>query len=322
MPGTADVTRPEPGAFEVAGGTHRRRSIDMAFVVGLAALWGTNYALVAVALEGGLSPAFIAWARSVIGLGALLLWRPRLGRGAWLLFRAHPWTTTALGLLMIALPLWLIGFAEHHGVSAAVASVVLALSPAIVVAAAPLFDRSEGVHLVGWCGLGLATAGVAITVGAGTSGTGSAVGMTAIVACTFVYVGSSILTKVRCITWPHLEMTVATLAVGAVVLLPAMLLSAPTEVPSFVTVLVMVELGIVGTAMSIVLLFRAVAYGGAGFSLQPIFLSPAFSAAAGFVVLDQPLTLSLTIGFVVTCCGVALATQQRTTTTPHARISP
>ena len=56
-------------------------------------------------------------------------------------------------------------------------------------------------------------------------------------------------------------------------------------------------------------LYGAIKFGGAGFSLRPVYLSPAFSVVGGAALLGQPVTEGLLLGFLITCVGVALSTR-------------
>jgi drug/metabolite transporter (DMT)-like permease len=284
-----------------------RRTVEAAVVVGLAALWGFNYVLIGIAVKQ-LDPAVLSCLRALGGGVALVIWKPRSLLVAWGLVRRHPTTAVVLSLVAVSLPLWLLGVAEHNGVSAGATAVVLALSPALIAISAPLYDDSERLSSAQWIGAAVATAGVAVVVGSAAADLGSPIGLIAILSATVVYAASSVLAKLLCHHWPAREMAVTTLLVGGLLLVPPALGNLPGSVPSLSVIAAMALLAVLGTGMSFLFLYSAIKFGGAGFSLRPVYLSPVFSVIGGAIFLGQAVTQGLVIGFVITCVGVALST--------------
>lgn len=286
-----------------------RRAAGIGIVVGLAALWGVNYVLIGIAVKE-LDPAFLSSVRALGGGLALIAWRPRAALGTLALARARPLTMVSLAAVGVTLPLWLLGVAEHHGVSAGATAVVLAFSPVLVAITAPAFDHSERLSGAQWVGALVATAGVAVVVGAAAAKLGSALGLAAILLATATYAAASIVAKLRCEGWPATELAIGTLLVGGLLLAPGAAGTAPHAVPSLEVIVAMVLLAVVGTGGSYVWLYGAIKFGGAGFSLRPVYLSPAFSVVGGAALLGQPVTEGLAVGFLITCLGVALSTRE------------
>jgi len=283
-----------------------RRASEAAIVVGLAALWGANYVLIGIAVKE-LDPAFLSCVRSLIGGAFLVAWRPQALASTWTRTREHPVTMVSLAAIAVSLPIWLIGVAEHQGVSAGATAVILALSPALIAVSAPLVDHSERLNPLQWLGVVLATVGVAVVVGSATAGLGSWIGLVAISVATIAYAASSIFAKLRCETWPSIDVAVGTLLIGGLLLIPPAAGTLPGAMPSLEVIIAMALLSVVGTGLSMLFLFGAIKFGGAGFSLRPVYLSPAFSVIGGAWFLDEPVTQGLVIGFLVTCVGVALS---------------
>lgn len=284
-----------------------RQAAEVAVVVGLAALWGINYVLIGLIVEQ-LDAAFMSAVRALVGGLVLVAWRPRALLSAWALARQHPLTMIGLAVVAVAAPIWLIGAAQHEGVSAGAAAVVIALSPALIAVLAPLVDDSERLSRLQWIGAAVATLGVAVVVGSTAAQLGSVLGLVAIATATAAYAIGSILAKLRCEGWPAAELAIGSLLLGGLLLVAPALGRLPHAVPSASVIVALALLSVVGTGMSFLFLYWAIKFGGAGFSLRPVYLSPAFSVAGGALLLGQPATSGLLIGFAVTCVGVALST--------------
>ena len=130
-------------------------------------LWGIPYLFIKIAVDDGIPPAFLAWAR--VALGALILvplaWRLGLlsalrGRGRWIL---------AYTVLELALPWPLIGAGEQR-VSSSLAAILIAAVPLIVAVLAIRFDHSERVRGSRLVGLLIGFAGVILLVGLDVAG--------------------------------------------------------------------------------------------------------------------------------------------------------
>ena len=112
-------------------------------------LWGIPYLFIKVAVEDGVPPAFLAWARVLLAALVLcaLAWQRGLfgslrGRWRWVVFYA---------VVEIAIPFPLIAAGEQH-VSSSLAAILIAAVPLIVALLAIRFDPDErvrGARLIG-----------------------------------------------------------------------------------------------------------------------------------------------------------------------------
>src|SRR3954466_7174823 len=130
-------------------------------------IWGVPYLFIKVAVDDGVSPSFLSFARVVIAAAVLLVLAWRAGslaqlRGRW------PWVA-AYALAEIALPFPLIAAGEQR-VSSSLTAILIACVPLLVALLAIRFDASEratGLRLVGLLiGLG----GVVALVGVDVAG--------------------------------------------------------------------------------------------------------------------------------------------------------
>ena len=106
----------------------------------LSLLWGVPYLFIKVAVDGGMSPAFIAWVRVVLAAAILLALAKRAGvlssvRGYWRWLAVY-------ALIEIAIPFPLIAAGEQH-VSSSLAAILIAAVPLFVALLAIRFDQAE-----------------------------------------------------------------------------------------------------------------------------------------------------------------------------------
>ena len=100
-------------------------------------LWGIPYFFIKVAVDDGVPPAFLAWARLAIGAAILVAISWRLGllgalRGRWRMVAVY-------AILEIAVPFPLIAAGEQR-VSSSLAAILIASVP-LIVAVLALLDR-------------------------------------------------------------------------------------------------------------------------------------------------------------------------------------
>jgi drug/metabolite transporter (DMT)-like permease len=219
--------------------------------------------------------------------------------------RRRPTLAVLYGALNLAAPFWLIA-AGQRDVSPGVTAVLLATSPAIVaIAAATGGDEAEHLGPRGWLGVATATIGVALVVGASPDQVGSGWGVVAILCAAGSYSAAGLLARSEPLGSGAEQAAVALLA-GAVLLAGPGLAALPAQAPSLEACLALAGLAVVGTGLSFMLMFAAVRFGGAGFSLRPIYLSPAVSIAGAALLLNEGAGPGLVAGFVVAVVGVAL----------------
>ena len=132
-------------------------------------LWGIPYLFIKIAVDDGVSPAFLAWVRVVLGAAVLLALSWRLGllgslRGRW-------WWLAVFAVVEIVIPFPLIAFGEQH-VASSLAAVIIAAAPLFVALLALRFDHSERVTGSRLAGLLIGLAGVAALVGIDVAGQG------------------------------------------------------------------------------------------------------------------------------------------------------
>ena len=102
---------------------HRRAWLLMAL---LAALWGASYLFIKVALEDGVHPLFIVFAR--IALGALVLVPLALRAGALRPLRGLEGPIVLMALVQVVVPFLLITYGERH-IASSLTGILVSAAP-------------------------------------------------------------------------------------------------------------------------------------------------------------------------------------------------
>lgn len=136
------------------------RAKDLAALITLAAIWGSSYLFIRVAVEP-LGPLVVAFLRVLIGAGGLLAFAAYRGR----LAEIQPWTRPflVLGVVNAALPYGLIAFSEIH-LTASMAGILNATVPLFTAMVFAVRGR-ERIPPKMLLGLTIGFAGVAVLVG-------------------------------------------------------------------------------------------------------------------------------------------------------------
>ena len=272
-------------------------------------LWGIPYLFIKVAVDDGISPGFLAWARVVLGAAVLvvLAWRagvlaPLRGHWHWLL---------AYAVVEITIPFPLIAAGERH-VSSSLAAIIIAAVPLFVALLALRFDRAEratGLRLVG---LVVGLAGVVALVGIDVAGrTDELVGAGAVLLAALGYAAGPMILKRRLGALDPRATMGASLALAAVLLTPAAALTPPHGTPSAAALASLAVLGVLCTAAAFVLMAALVVEIGPGRALVVTYVNPVVAVALGIVVLGESLGPGALIGLVMILAGSWLSTDGR-----------
>src|SRR3954467_3633126 len=196
----------------------------------MSTIWGVPYLFIKVAVDDGVPPAFLAWARAVLGAVALLALAGRAGtlrslrgRGRWLALFA---------VFEIAIPFPLIASGERH-VDSSVAAIIIAAAPLIVALLALRFDESERVSGRRLVGLLIGLGGVVALVGIDIAGeTDELLGRgAALLAAAGYAAGPMVLNRKLADADPRATMG-ASLAIAGVLLTPFAAARPPSAGPS------------------------------------------------------------------------------------------
>jgi drug/metabolite transporter (DMT)-like permease len=111
------------------------------------------------------------------------------------------------------------------------------------------------------------------------------------------------------IAWTRVALA-ASLVVAAIVLLPAAAMSVPTHVPSTLAIVSVVVLGIVCTALGLLLYFYLINEAGAARASVVAYINPAIAALFGVLLLHEPFGINSVVGLLMILLGSWLATHK------------
>ena len=274
-------------------------------VLGL--IWGATFMVVAIALEG-YGPLTVACARTTLGALALLL----LMR---VLRRPLPTFTTqmrgyllAIGLLNTALPFALLSWGQQY-VPSAFAGISMAALPLFVLPLAHVFT-DEKLQLRSILGVSLGFIGAAVLIGPGVLriGTGmEPLGQIACIGASISYAVSSIMTR-RCPPIDPITLAALLLSVGAMALIPAMLIfeGLPTLAEPRPT-LAILFLGFVPTALAALIRVATIRSAGAVFMTLVNYQVPLWSMLFGVLILNEVLPLRFFAALGLILFGLAVS---------------
>lgn len=270
-------------------------------------LWGIPYLLIKEAVDT-FTPAMVVAGRTAIGAlvlvpvaarrGAL---RPALVQWRWVL---------AFAAIEMAGPFMLLSHAEQTLPSGLTGLLVATVPLFGAVTAFFLGDRSVLVP-VRIVGLVVGIAGVALIV-SGSSGDGTVTGVAVgeVLAVAVLYSIAPFIVSGRLSGVPGIGSAALALAAAALLYLPIGLATQDTT-PSTRSTVALVLLGLVCTALAFVVFFRLINEVGPTRATLFTYVNPVVALTLGAVVLDEPMSTGLLVGFPVVLVGCWLAASHR-----------
>jgi drug/metabolite transporter (DMT)-like permease len=286
----------------------------------ISVLWGIPYLFIKVAVDDGLSPAFLSWARIVIGAVVLLALAWRAGKLGALRGRAR-WIV-AFAVIEVSLPFPLIATGEQH-VSSSLAAILIASVPLFVALLALRFDAGERVAGKRLAGLVVGLAGVVALVGVDVAGRrDELLGALAILLAALGYAAGPIILNRRLAGLDPRATMGASLAVAALVLTAPAALSWPSRAPSGDALLSVAVLGLLCTAVAFVLWGALIAEAGPARASLITYVAPVVAVALGVAVLGEHVGAGAVVGLVLILAGSWLATRRAGSTGSRQRHDP
>jgi drug/metabolite transporter (DMT)-like permease len=280
---------------------------DTLLLLALGAMWGLSFLFIEVALRG-LTPVWIVAGRTLVG-GTFLLVVLRL-RGQGLPRSLRLWGhLLALGLMSNAIPWTAVAWAQQ-AIPSGLAALIMALVPTstLVVSVLIGMERFSRPRVLG---LGLALAGVGLTVAADLSDTGRVVAIVTIVVATIFYAIATVYAK-RYVSGTASPLTIATgqvLSASLVTIVAAFLLEPMPALGGLGADVIasMVALGMLGTGAAFFVFYVLVERVGATNTTLVTYLIPLVAVVAGAVVLGERLGPEALLGGALIGVGIWLA---------------
>ena len=287
---------------------------DWLSIIALGFIWGGTFMVISLALRG-YGPVTVACARTTLGAVAMLALLQITGRKlpqGW-----NVWTSAIpIGLLSTAVPFFLLSWGQQN-LPSAFAGLSMAAVPLFVLPLAHFFS-DERLALRKVIGFGTGFLGVVILLGPSALGGDTALlPRLACLGAAFCYSVSSILTR-RCPPVDPMGLAAATLIVGAVVLVPAMLVV--EGVPHWAGTIpggAIILLGLVPTALAALLRVSVIRSAGSSFMTLTNYQVPLWSLAFGTLVLGEALPHSFFVALLCILAGLFISQSKSRKAKPH-----
>jgi drug/metabolite transporter (DMT)-like permease len=271
------------------------------------AIWGVPYLFIKIAVDAGVPPAFVAWAR--VALGAALLLPLALRRGALRGLWGHAGAIAAYAACEIAVPFTLIAVGERY-IASSLAAILIAAMPLFVallsVRLSPA-DKPTGLQLIG---LVIGLGGVVALLGVEVAGRRDELfGAALVLVATLGYATAPIIVSRRLADLDPLGPVAASLTLSAIALLPAVLTRPLHAIPPLPALWAIAVLGVVCTALGLVVFFQLIAEAGPTRASVITYVNPLVAVLLGVVVLDEHLGAMSVAGLLLILGGSWLATR-------------
>lgn len=282
----------------------------------LAAIWGSSFLLIKVALRG-FPTLMIVGGRVFVGaavLIAVLLARGLRfpGREVWpLMF--------VMAVVAQIVPFLLITWGEES-ITSALAAILNSTTPLFTVLIGLFILREERSGPLRLAGIGLGFAGVAVIVGLGEGGS-TLLGDLAVVLASLCYGIGFVLArrKLTGIGYSSLELSTAQQVASSLLMVPVVAGQWAVRAPefTFLGTTCLLLLGAFGTGFAYILSYRLIQDTGATTASMVTYLIPVFGAAAGWIFLRERLGWSALVGAVMVVAGILIAEHSRRPATSH-----
>jgi len=279
------------------------RGADLARLVLLAAIWGGSFPFLRLTVPE-LGPLGTAEAR--LALAGVTIWLYVRVMGTALEWRRDWHHYAIVGAANSAAPFVLYAWSVQH-LPASYLAVINAVSP-LFGALVGVFWFGERLTVHALLGLAAGMAGVAILVGLGPLAASAAVVVAAragLAAAACYAIGGGYI-KRRSLHSEPSALAGGSQIAAAVMLAPFVSISPPAALPSSMTVIAMLALGVLCTGIAYLLYFRLIADIGPARALTVTFLIPVFGMAWASLLLGEPITFTMIAGCALVLAGTAL----------------
>lgn len=275
----------------------------------LAALWGASYMFIEVGLRDGLSPVFIVFAR--IALGAVVLAAIAARAGALGALAGRWGAVLFLAVVQVVVPFLLISFGQEH-IPSSLAGILVASAPIFTALLAVRVDEDERLRGWGAAGIVVGILGVVLLFGVDLSTEAAALaGGLMVLLASLGYAIGALYLKRRLTGVPPVGIAAGTMALGTLVLVPAVPFVVPGSAPDALTLAALLALGAGGTGVAFLIFYTLIADVGPSRASVVAYIAPAFAVIYGVTLLSEPLTAGAVLGLALILSGSWLAAEGR-----------
>jgi drug/metabolite transporter (DMT)-like permease len=286
--------------------TVRSTRLDWLIFLALGFMWGSSYLFIKLAVDDFGTFTLVAL-RLVVG--ALLLWSVvRIARQPLPRERRIYGHLLVMSIINITIPFLLITWAEQS-VESSLAAILTSPVPLFAIVLSSIFLADEPMRVNGVVGLVVGFIGVVIITSRGLTGAGSSViGELALLGAAFSYACGAVYSRrnVRGLA-PMIpavfQVTFAAIITGVV----ALLFEHPwTAQPDAEAIFSILWLGILGSGLAYLAVFRLFAAWGATRTTLVAYLIPVVGIILGYLVLQEPVDARILVGTALVIAGVGL----------------
>jgi drug/metabolite transporter (DMT)-like permease len=274
--------------------------------VALGIIWGLPYFFIKVAVQE-VSPLLLAFSRVV--LATLILMPIAWRRGALRSLARHKAPIIAFGLVEFAIPFSLISLGERW-ISSSVTGILIAMVPLSITLIQRFFGVRESLGAWRIAGLAIGFIGVAALLGTGSiSGWLGWAGVGCMLMSTICYAVGPLIIQRHLRGLDSIGPLAVSLLVASVILFVPAMIELPAGLPSTAALASIAVLGVVCTAVAMLLMFYLVHHAGASRATVITYINPVVATLLGVWVLDEQLGVGGFIAFALILLGSWLATR-------------
>ncbi len=279
--------------------------IDVLRLLAVSAIWGSVFICIAIALRDFAPIAIAAWRVTIAAAVVLAMcwWQgirlPKDGHSISLL--------VIIGLLNSAAPFSLISWGQSQGVDSASTALLISASPFATLLFSHVLTKDERFSWFKMLGLIVGFLGVVVLLSGELAGGGSLPGMLSIILAAFCYAFSTLMIR-KLKPMPSLAIVAGGLTASTLVLLPIVLFFYPPtkQIYSSDTLMVLIYLAMVPTALAYFLRTRITQINGALFMSNAGYLIPFFAVIWAWLFLNEAPGFVVVVALLLISTGIAL----------------
>ena len=273
----------------------------------LGIIWGLPYFFIKIAVQE-VSPLLLAFSR--VALAALILMPIAWRRGALRSLGRHKMAICAFALVEFVIPFSVISLGERW-ISSSITGILIAMVPLSIALLQRFFGVRESLGVGRIIGLSLGFIGVAALLGTGPiSWPLGWAGVGCMLLATVGYAIGPLIIQRHLRGLDSIGPLAASLAVASIMLLIPAAAEFPSVLPSAEAVASIVILGVVCTAVAMLLMFYLVHHAGASRASVITYINPVVATLLGVLVLREHLGMGGYVAFALILLGSWLATRR------------